>query len=253
MSRHLRAILPVLALMLVAACLGASDAAAAAATEAGDTAKAAKALGLLDLYVLAGPIEWGVLTPLSIITVALGIQWIMTVKHETLIPPGLADELHNAFAEGATDQAVENARAIVANDRSMLGNVIATLLDKKDFGYDAMKEAAELAGAAETNKYMSKVSWLSMFASSATLLGLLGTVSGIIGSFLKMSSAGGAADPGQLAGSIGEALVCTGTGLAIAIIGLYMFFFLRNRVNQATLDCAVISTEILDYFRPAGH
>lgn len=243
MNRSLRYILPAIALMGVASVLGAAEA------PTGEK----ESLSLIQLYILAGPIEWAVLTPLSIITVALGLQWIFTIKHDTLIPPGLADELHAAFANGIDDQAVENARAIVANDRSMLGNVLATLLDKKDFGYEAMKEAAEAAGAAETNKYMGKVSWLSMFSSSATLLGLLGTVSGIIKSFLKMGASSGAVDASGLAASIGEALVCTGTGLTIAIIGLYMFFFLRNRVNQATLDCALVSTEILDYFRPANH
>jgi biopolymer transport protein ExbB len=249
MSRALRIILPALALLLISGVL-----CALGAMDAVSTTAAAKAeMSVIDLYILAGPIEWGVLTPLSIITVALGLQWILTIKHETLIPPGMADELHNVFAEGVTDEAVENARNLVANDRSMLGNIVATMLDKKDFGYNAMKEATEIAGAAESNKYMSKVSWLSMFASSATLLGLLGTVSGIIKSFLKMGSSSGAVDPSMLAASIGEALVCTGTGLAIAIMGLYMFFFLRNRVNQATLDCAVLSSEILDYFRPPNH
>jgi biopolymer transport protein ExbB len=246
MSRSLRVILPVLALTAMAAVLGAEDAAASA-----NVAREAKSMGLIDLYILAGPIEWGILTPLSILTIALGSQWMMSIKRETMLPSGLADDLHNAFAEGATDEAVENARNLVAEDRSMLGNVVAAMLDKKDFGFEAMKEAAEVAGASESNKYMSKVSWLSMFASSATLLGLLGTVSGIIGSFLKMGSAGGAADPSKLAANIGEALVCTGTGLFIAIVGLYLFFFLRSRINQATLDCSVIAAEILDYFRPA--
>jgi biopolymer transport protein ExbB len=242
MSRSIRNVLSVIALLTVAGALCAVDA-------EGTSKKAS--MSVIDLYILAGPIEWLVLTPLSIITLALGLQWIFTIKSETLIPPGMADSLHNVFAEGVTDEAVENARNLVASDRSMLGNVVAAMLDKKDFGYEAMRESAEISGAAETNRYMGKVSWLSMFASSATLLGLLGTVSGIIGSFLKMGSSSGAVDPSMLAANIGEALVCTGTGLAIAILGLYMFFFLRGRVNQATLDTAVIAGEILDYFRPA--
>jgi biopolymer transport protein ExbB len=88
-----------------------------------------------------------------------------------------------------------------------------------------------------------------MFSSSATLIGLLGTVLGIIGSFLKMAANPGGVDPNTLAANIGEALVCTATGLTIAIGGLYFFFWLRNRVNSATLDSAVITNEILDYFR----
>lgn len=241
MRRFLCTYAPILALLcLVSATaqLGAAEAAAAGKSS----------LSLFDLVLKAGAIEY-ILILLSVVSYSLGIQWIFTVKRDVLIPDGLADELHNIMAEGPTDEAVENARTLVANDRSMLGNIIAAALDKKDYGYDTMKEAAEVVGASESNKYMSKVSWMSMFASSATLLGLLGTVSGIIGSFLTMSQNPGGADPSQLAGSIGEALVCTGTGLAIAIGNLYIFFVLRNRVNGCTLDSAVITNEVLDYFR----
>jgi len=243
MRRILSAHLPLIALLLVAsaAMLGAADA------PAGDV-KATKSMSLLDLIIIAGPVEY-LLILLSLISYSLCIQWVFTIKRENLIPDGLADELHNIMAEGPSDEAVENARNLVANDRSMLGNIIAAALDKKDFGYETMKDSSELVGAAETNKYMGKVGWLSMFASSATLLGLLGTVSGIIGSFLKMAANPGGVDPNTLSKEIGEALVCTGTGLAIAIGNLYFFFWLRGRVNACTLDAAVITNEILDYFR----
>jgi biopolymer transport protein ExbB len=239
MRRFLRITAPIFALLLIVSATSSLTAA---------DAPAAKQLSLLDLYILAGPVEY-ILTVLSLISFSLCIQWSITIKRDVLIPEGLADEVHNIFAEGPTDEAVENARAVVANDRSMLGNIIAAALDKKDYGYDTMKEAAEIVGASESNKYLSKVGWLSMFASSATLGGLLGTVSGIIKSFLTMASNPGGADPTMLAASIGEALVCTGTGLTIAIVNLYFFFWLRQRINACTLDAAILSSEILDYFR----
>jgi len=242
MPRFLRTALPIVALLCAASLLGAQDAAAA-------PAGAAKGYSLLDLIILVGPIE-AVLIVLSLICYSLALQWTFTIKRDTLLPPGMADDIHNCFAEGVTDESVENARNVVANDQSMLGNIIAAALDKKDFGYDAMKDAAELVGASEHNKYMGKVAWLSLFGSSATLLGLLGTVSGIIGSFLKMSANPGGVDPNMLAANIGEALVCTATGIAIAVGALAFFFFLRGRVNQSAMDAGVIANEILDYFRP---
>lgn len=242
MARFFRIALPILALVFLVA-------AASYGAEVGADGKMKK-LSVLDLIIIAGPIEWAVLLPLSVICYSLSIQWVFTIKRDTLIPPGMADEIHNCFTEGVTDEAVESARNVVGSDQSMLGNIIAAALDKKDFGYEAMKEAAEAVGVSEHNKYISKVSWISMFSSSATLLGLLGTVCGIIGSFLTMAANPGGVDPNMLAANIGEALVCTATGLIIAVGGLYFFFFLRSRVNQAAIDAGVIAHEVLDYFRP---
>ena len=239
--RRLASALPVLALVLLCATNG-----FAADAEAG----AKHTLSLLDL-IIAGGVVMFLLLCLSLTCFSLALNWTFTIKRDTLIPPGMADDIHAALAEGVNDQSFENARNVVAEDNSMLGNILAAAFDKKDFGYTAMKESAEAVGIGEHNKYTSKVAWLSMFASSATLLGLLGTVSGIIGSFLKMASNPGGVDPNKLAENIGEALTCTAAGLSIAILGLYFFFFLRARVNQAAIDAAIIAQEILDYFRPA--
>ncbi len=232
-----------------AAAAGAAGAAATTPGAAEAGAKAHKALSLLDLIIAGGPIEYALLV-MSMITYSLALQWTFTIKADTLITPGLADDVHAAFADGVTDEAVEKAREIVEPDISLLGMALKGALDKKDIGYTAMREAAEIAGAAEHNRLITKVSWLSLFSSSATLGGLLGTVSGIIGSFLKMAANPGGVDPSQLAENIGEALVCTATGLIIAIGGLMFFFMLRGRVNQAAMDSAVLTSEILDYFRP---
>ncbi len=238
MPRAYRHLFPILALFAI------GSLAALGAAEAGAHKEGGKSL--FDLIKAGGPVEL-VLIILSVVSYSLCLQFTFTIKRDILIPDGLADELHNTFAEGATDEAVENARNAVAGDNSMLGNICAAMLDKKDFGYDAMKETAEAVGMSEHAKYMNKVSWLSLFASIGTLLGLLGTVTGIIGSFLAMSKAG--SDANALAESIGEALVCTATGLIVAIGALMFFFFLRNRVNQASVDAGIIASEILDYFR----
>lgn len=220
----------------------------AATAAAAEGAAPGKSLSVFDLYLHSMPIG-GVLTILSFVCFSLALTWTFTLRSEDMVPVGITEEIHQLFAEGATDEAVEQAKGVVAGSPTMLGNVIAGALDKKDFGYTAMVEAAEELGVAEHTKYTNKVAWLGLFSSSATLLGLLGTVSGIIGSFLKMASNPGGVDPNMLAMNIGEALVCTFMGLSIAIVGLYFFFFLRNRVNQAALDTAVYTKEILDYFR----
>jgi len=220
----------------------------AATAYAAEGGAGAKSQSVFDLYLHSMPVG-GALTILSFVCFSLALTWTFTMRSEDMVPVGITEEIHQLFAEGATDEAIEQAKGVAAGSPTMLGNVIAAALDKKDFGYRAMIEAAEEVGLAEHTKHAAKVAWLGLFSSSATLLGLLGTVSGIIGAFLRMSSNPAGVDPSMLAGSIGEALVCTFMGLSIAIVGLYFFFFLRNRVNQAALDTSVYVKEILDYFR----
>lgn len=188
---------------------------------------------------------------LSIVGVSLAIQRMMTINEDTMVPSGLADELHNILAEGVNEEASEDALNAVLGDTSMLGEILAAGLDKKYFGYDGMVEAAENTANAELNKFMTQINWLSLFAAVGPMLGLLGTVVGMIGAFMKMAAAGGQVDAAMLANEIGGAMITTASGLIIAIPMLIVFFFLRSRVNRFALEAGVLSAEILDYYRPA--
>lgn len=236
-------ILNILALVVLGTCL-----ATLAAAEAAGGPAPVKASSLIDLVIIAGPIEY-ILIALSVISYSLAIKWVLVYKPEALVTPGLRDDLLRTLEGGATPEAIDEALNIASGDASIPGTVLAGALEVHELGYQAMKDSAELGLAAEQNRVMSRVNWLSMFASSATLLGLLGTVSGIIFSFLKMAAHPGGVDANVLSKEIGEALVCTGTGLAIAIGNLYLFFWLRTRVNSAIVESGYQINEILDFFR----
>jgi biopolymer transport protein ExbB len=238
MSRTLRRHLPVLALLLVAPALvlvGAAE---------GDAPAAGPSLVALIFHWSMWPLDI-----LSVISVSMAIQQMMLFTKERLMPEGLADDIHNLFAEGVSDEAVEQALNIAQGDRSMLGEVLAAALDKKEFGYDAMKSAAEAVTVAEHNKYITSVNWLNLFAAIATMFGLLGTVTGMIGAFFTMAARGGQVDAAVLADNIGSAMVTTAAGLMIAIPMLCVLFFLKARINKCVLDLSIASNEILDYFR----
>ena len=140
MRRLIRLSLPILVHSLCAS--AGVSAAEATATSTASTAAAAQSLSVLQLIVIAGPVEF-LLIGLSLLCYSLALQYVFTIKRDTLIPDGLADELHNILAEGPTDEAVESARNAVAGDQSMLGNIIAASLDKRDLGYEVMRETAE--------------------------------------------------------------------------------------------------------------
>lgn len=244
MSRSLTLILSVLVLVLmcsVAAFAETSGGMDGSTTNAGGT-------NILMRVIDSGPVAW-VLCIVSVIGLSLGIHRMMSIKEELLIPPGLADDMHNIFGEGVNDDALDEAIGIVQNDDSMLGQVLFSALDKKDFGYDAMRESAESVGASQHNNLMTQINILSLFAGLGPMLGLLGTVWGMIGAFFEIASAGGGVDPAMLSDSIGGAMITTAMGLIIAIPMLTLFFFLRARVNKCVLEAGVMTGEVLDYFR----
>jgi biopolymer transport protein ExbB len=220
----------------------------AADGDAGATGNAAQGKSMLAAIIESGPVEW-VLLVLSVVGVSLAIQRIMTIKTEHLVPEDLVDDLHNLFADGVNDEALDEAVGMVADDETMLGQIVYAALDKKDLGFDAMREAAESVGASEHNKYMAQINWLQLLASVGPMLGLLGTVVGMIQAFFIMANSGGAVNPSVLSGAIGGAMITTATGLIIAIPMLFFYFFLRARVNKCVLDAGIMVGEIMDYFR----
>lgn len=242
--------LPLFSLLLIGGLVALTGLCGLNAAEGGDGAHKGGHT-VISLIIIAGPIEY-LLLVLSVIAYSLAITWAITIKRATMLPDHLIFAIHDTF-NGETEPSPEDIESLhnaAAADPSMLGQTVAAMLDNRDFGFESMKDAMETAAAVNRNKIFSKINWLSLFASSATLMGLLGTVSGIIGSFLKISSNPGGLDANALAGNIGEALVCTATGLIIAIGNIYFFFWLRGRLNQCSLELLEITGEVLDNFRP---
>jgi len=222
--------------------------AAEAVAEAAAGPAPKKSTSALQMIIDSGWTKWQIIV-LSIVSCAMAIQAFMVIKREAIIPPGLGEDLHNTFAEGVTDEAIENALAMTQNDPSYLAQVVASAPDKKDFGYDAMVTAADSQATAESNRWNGKIGWLALFASIGTLMGLFGTVWGMIGAFMDMAANPAGVDAAALSGTIGGALITTANGLIVAIPMLTCVFILRSKLNQYILDATVVTNEVLDYFR----
>ena len=229
------------ALLLTVCCF-----AALVAEEGGSSA----ANPYLSMILGSGPVQY-ILILLSVVGVSVAIHRLLTVKPDEMVPEGLADDMHQILGEGVDDETYDDALNSAQGDGSMLGEIITSALDKRDFGFEAMRESAEMTAIAEQNKFMQQISWLSLLAAIGPMLGLLGTVIGMIGAFMEMaSSPTGSVSAADLSGTIGGAMITTASGLIIAIPMMVAFFYLRAKVNKAVLDAGVLSGEVLDYFRP---
>ena len=171
---------------------------------------------------------------LSVAAVALTVNAFLRVQPAKLLPDDLARQAEELAAAGK----FQELRDACGSDPSMLGRTLSAGLEDGTLGIDAVREAMQRQGQREMTRLHQSVGYLSLIGSVAPILGLLGTVLGMISSFDVLGSAGNAADPEELAGGISEALITTCLGLILAIPALFAFVFLRDRVTRVGQELA---------------
>ncbi len=174
---------------------------------------------------------------LSVVGLGFIIEHIITIRKDVLVPEGIANELEIMIREGRIDEAVDYCRD-PANE-SLVAEVVYAGLQRfqsSEFGFAEYKAAVEEAGEDQTGRLYRKTEVLGVVAAIAPMLGLQGTVIGMIESFNLIASTGGAARPDELAGGIGKALVTTMEGLFVAIPAMIAFSFFRNRIDSVVAE-----------------
>lgn len=164
----------------------------------------------------------------SILAMALALERFISLTRERVLPEGFLDGLVEAWDRDDTGEAAEE---FCDESGGAAGHVFKAGIQWKDQGYQAVGKAIEDAGSREADKMKRSLRGLSSIAAVSPLLGLLGTVYGMIDAFQRTSDAGGAAKTADLATGIYEALVTTATGLTIAIPVMLLFQFLSARVD----------------------
>ena len=205
-----------------------------------------KSLTLLQL-IKSGGITMIPLGLFSMAVVALVIRNFLALKEEKLLRPDLVPTLTSHLA----DRSVEEARQICRADPTLLTAVVGAGLDRvtgDTLEVDVIKEAIEEAGSEQMMTYMSPISYLSIIGAVSPMLGLLGTVSGMIKAFQNIS-VGGMGKAELLAANIGEALVTTATGLVIAIPAMLFYFYFKNKFMKIMATAGRISGSLLDALR----
>lgn len=126
-----------------------------------------------------------------------------------------------------------------------VARLVKTAILNRDQGRDGVREVLEEAGAVEVPRLEEKLNLLATIAQLAPLLGLLGTVFGLMKMFRKMEGVGLGANLGGLSGGVWEALICTAAGLAVSIPAQAGYNYLVTRINEIVLDMERAATEIV--------
>jgi biopolymer transport protein ExbB len=194
---------------------------------------------LFSIIQAAGWPIWPLLLA-SIIAVALIIERAITLRHDRIIPPTLLEQVLTVYQrQGVSDEVLDK----LAKD-SPLGAVLAAGLRNHRSSRYVMKEAIEEAGRRATHQLERFLTTLGTIATAAPLLGLFGTVIGMIEIFGSQTP--GATNPQQLAHGISVALYNTAFGIAISIPALIFYRHYRNKVDTYVVEMEQQASKLVD-------
>lgn len=203
-------------------------------------------LSLLDLLEKAGIFIWP-LTACSVLTVAIIIERFVALRRGKVLPPEFLKGLRGVYQSPERDR--ERALAYCQQDDSPLARTIAAGIRRLPRGYAAAEKAIEDAGATEAIKLRHNMRFLYSLGSVATLLGLIGTIWGMIKAFEGVAQEQGTGHVQALSEGIYLAMVNTFAGLAIAIVVTVFYYYFAGRIEQLVVD---LNEAVDEFGREAG-
>jgi len=242
----------VMTLVFVAACVCNTQAQEAGelVTEEGAAVEAAESEGssgsFLSIIIGSGPlgiILWLALFGAAGAAVYFAVDCAITVRAKRIMPQELIDSVTDAMAEGDVLKALQNCE----QEPGPLANILSAGFSHVEEGYDVIQESISTAADLETESIMQKLTWMSVVGNLAPMLGLLGTVQGMIAAFSTLAE--GAPDVGVLAMNISQALFTTAGGLTIAVPCVAVYYTFRNSASKIILQMEAMTIELIKDLR----
>jgi biopolymer transport protein ExbB len=202
----------------------------------------------LDFFVFKGGKITLVLIVLSIVTIALIIEHAWSIRRATIIPAGAVERVQGYLEEKKYLAAIQ----FTAEEPSMMGHVLNGGLLEAANGYAAMERAIEESLEERAARLIRKTEYLNVIGNISPMIGLFGTVFGMILLFQAIYTADAFPPPRVVADKISVALITTFWGLFVAILALSFFAHFRNRIDVLTAECALVADQILSAFKPGA-
>ncbi|MCC7147262.1 MAG: MotA/TolQ/ExbB proton channel family protein [Phycisphaeraceae bacterium] len=185
---------------------------------------------------------------MSLTTVALIIHNLLRYRRSAVLPPTFYARMERLLAQKNYREAVATANA----EPSLLGQLTKSALNESPRGFAAMEYAVEQAAEGLAGQMVRTLEYLNVMGNLGPMLGLFGTVYGMIVAFQELVAAGGRPDPGQLASGISTSLVTTFWGLVVAIPALAAHAMIRSKVESLAAEGAELAGRLIQPLRPAA-
>jgi len=178
---------------------------------------------------------------LSLVAVALMIEHAFSIRRSMLMPPNFADDVLKLLTQGQSQAALQKCQS----DPSALAQILYAGMSQYEFGWESIEKSAEEATAAQASLLYRKVEYLNMIGNIAPMIGLLGTVVGMVIAFQQMAETAGYGRPADLAEGIYLALITTIQGLLVAIPCLAAYSLFGNRIATLMTETTFVAEHVL--------
>jgi biopolymer transport protein ExbB len=213
--------------------------------------------GAKEEFKTMGPIEWFLrssgliglfILGLSIYFVSLIIRLFTEMRQVIAVPPDLVAQMLDLIKARDFQGAFDLART----DDSPLGRMLTAGIAELPNGLPDAREALERVGEAETVEMEKRISMLAVLGTLGPMIGLLGTLLGMMESFSAIAMSGQTMRADQVAGGISRALLLTFEGVGLSVPAIYFFAFFRNRVATISVNAMLEADQLLRFFYRTG-
>jgi len=217
---------------------GAANAGAPPAAEKSFLVWMIEASGVFGLLILL----------ISFVMVALVMMNMLQVRRDNFVPPAFIEAFEQRLNAKDYQGAYEAARA----DESLVARILAAGLSRLNQGYDKAVEGMQEVNDDESMALDHRLSYLALISSTAPMLGLMGTVYGMIAAFRVIAMSATSPKPSELADGISTALFTTIEGLVVAVPAMVFYLILRNRISRLMLEVSIVGDGLMGRFAQAG-
>ncbi len=197
----------------------------------------------------SGPVGvalWSALLLTSVAGIYLIIDSFVKIREKKIMPPELVKGVEAAMAEGDLPAAMDACR----KQPGVMANILTAGFSNVEEGFDVIQETINATADVESEKLLQKVTYLSVVSNLAPMLGLMGTVQGMIFAFATLGTqSAGAAQQAMLAINISQALYTTMAGLSVAVPAVAFFYFFRNQANNIILKMVITTIDLVKVLR----
>ena len=216
-----------------------------------DTAAPEKKHGssLWDIITRAGwfgMLIWAMLLACLILCVTLVMDSYLTIREKVVSPLSLVESVRGAIGQGDLLKAMK----LCEDSPGPLAKILVAGFSNVEEGYEVIQDAVGVAADIESEKLLSRVTYLSVISNTTPMLGLIGTVQGMIRAFAALGTeSAGAAQQSMLALNISHGLWATAVGLGTAVPATIFFFFFKNKATKIILAMEALTLDIIKSLR----